>query len=66
MYIIKEVKMTINFQNTNPTEKSVLWYLQQYYEENPRNANNVKSVWIREYGKGLEGTKTTQKRLNKE
>ncbi len=56
--------MTIKFQNTNPTEQSILWYLQQYCEENPRNANNVKSVWIREYGKGLEGTKTAQKRLN--
>ncbi|MGI0480560.1 hypothetical protein ACN4EE_07195 [Geminocystis sp. CENA526] len=57
--------MTINFINTNPKTNSMLFGLQKCCKDNPKQGANIKSVFLSEYTRGLEGKKTAQKRATK-
>lgn len=57
--------MTINFINTNPTANSMLFWLQKCCNDNPKQGANIKSVFLCEYARGIEGKKTAQNRATK-
>ena len=57
--------MTVKFINTNPTSNSMLWWLQKSCTNNPKQGANIKSVFLTEFARGLEGKKTVQKRATK-
>lgn len=57
--------MTINFINTNPTANSMLFWLQKCCNDNPTQGANIKSVFLCEYARGIEGKKTAQNRATK-
>jgi len=57
--------MSIKFINPNPTANSMLSWLQKCCTDNPEKGANIKSVFLCEYARGIEGKKTAQKRATK-
>ncbi|MBL1210584.1 hypothetical protein [Geminocystis sp. GBBB08] len=57
--------MTVKFINTNPTANSMLSWLQKCCNDNLKQGANIKSVFLCEYTRGIEGKKTVQQRATK-